>query len=89
MKYLFVIEKGPRNLSGYFPDVPGCITTGKTVEKVLANAVEVLELHFEGESKLPRPRTLAWYLDKGGLKLAATDLVAWVQYEPVAKLSAA
>jgi len=89
MKYLFVIEKGPRNLSGYFPDVPGCITTGKTVEKILANAHEALELHFMEESKWPRARTLAWHLDKGGLKLAATDLVTWVQHEKTGALAAA
>ena len=89
MKYLIVIEKGPRNLSGYFPDIPGCVTTGKTVEKVLSNAVEALGLHFEGAAKLPKPRTLAWYLEKGGLKLASTDLVAWVQHESEAKLATA
>ena len=89
MKYLFVIEKCPRNLSGYFPDVPGCITTGKTVEKILANAHEALELHFMEEPKCPRARTLAWHLDKGGLKLAATDLVTWVQHEKTGTLAAA
>ena len=89
MKYLFVIEKCPRNLSGYFPDVPGCITTGKTVEKILANAHEALELHFMEEPKYPRVRTLAWHLDKGGLKLAATDLVTWVQHEKTGTLAAA
>lgn len=89
MKYLFVIEKGPRNLSGYFPDVPGCVTTGKTVEKTLLHAQEALDLHFTEETRLPRARTLEWHLDKGGLKLAATDLVTWVQYEKTRELATA
>lgn len=80
MRYLFIIEKAPRNLCGYFPDVPGCITTARTVEKLLTNAVEALELHFVDEPKLPRAKTLAWHLDKGELKLTPTDMVAWVEY---------
>ncbi len=88
MKYLFVIEKGTRNLSGYFPDVPGCVTTAKTVEKILCSAVEALELHLEDEARLPRSRTLAWHLDKGGLKLSSTDLVTWVLYQREPKLAA-
>lgn len=84
MKYLFIIEKASRNLSGYFPDVPGCVTTAKTVEKILSNAQEALALHFEDELKLPRARSLSWHLDKGGLKLAPTDLVTWVSCELIA-----
>jgi predicted RNase H-like HicB family nuclease len=82
MKYLFVIEKAPRNYGGYFPDVPGCITTARTVEKLLSNAVEALELHLADESKLPKVRSLQWHETKGGLKLAASDLVTWIEYRP-------
>ncbi len=89
MKYLFVIEKGPKNLSGYFPDVSGCVTSGKTVEKIIADAAEALDLHLGEDRKLPRARTLAWHLEKGGLKLLPTDLVTWVQYRREAGLALA
>ncbi len=88
MKYLFIIEKGSRNLSGYFPDVSGCVTTGRTVEKTLSNAREALELHFENETRFPRAKSLSWHLDKGSLKLAPTDIVTWVQYEQAASVTA-
>lgn len=85
MKYLFVIEKAPKNYAGYFPDVPGCITTARTVEKLLANAAEALELHLEDEHKLPKARTLQWHQTKGDLKgefgLHPSDLVTWIEYQ--------
>ncbi len=31
-----------------FPDFPGCITAGETVEEAQANAVSVLDFHVEG-----------------------------------------
>lgn len=33
MRYAIVIEKTPSNYSTYVPDLPGCITTGETVEE--------------------------------------------------------
>jgi predicted RNase H-like HicB family nuclease len=48
MKYAVVIEKGKRNYSAYLPDVPGCVTTGKTIEEVKKNMKEALAFHFEG-----------------------------------------
>ena len=89
MKYLFIIEKAGRNLSGYFPDVPGCVTTGKSVEKAVSNAREALELHLEDAARPPRARSLSWHLEKGGLKLTPTDVITWIPYEPAARLTAA
>jgi predicted RNase H-like HicB family nuclease len=45
-----------------FPDFPGCITAGKTIEESRRNAQEALALHIsgmieDGES-IPRPSTL-------------------------------
>ena len=45
-----------------FPDFPGCITVGKTIEEARRNAQEALTLHIsgmieDGES-IPRPSTL-------------------------------
>ena len=43
----------------YFPDLPGCGTTGRTLEELRANAKEALEVHIgalksTGQS-VPRP----------------------------------
>ena len=47
-KYAIVIEQGAGNLSAYVPDLPGCITTGRTVEEIERNIREAIELHIEG-----------------------------------------
>ena len=47
-KYAIVIEYGENNLSAYVPDLPGCITTGRTVEEIERNIREAIELHREG-----------------------------------------
>src|SRR5207244_4348871 len=40
-------EKAPDNYSAYAPDVPGCITTGKTVEETLRLMQEALAAHLQ------------------------------------------
>jgi len=69
MRYAVVIEKAKRNYSAYIPDVPGCISTGKTVQETLNNLREALEFHFEGMredgDKIPDPETLVDYIDVG------------------------
>lgn len=62
-KYAVVIERGPNNLSAFVPDLPGCISTGKTIEEIESNIREAIELHLEGLAEdgepIPEPRTLA------------------------------
>lgn len=57
MRYAMVIEKGDNNYSAYLPDLPGCVTTGNTVEELKRNMQEAIELHLEGlrEDGLPIP----------------------------------
>lgn len=81
MQYLIIIEKAGGNLSAWFPDVPGCGTVGDTVEEVLRNAVEALELHFEDGEAPPAPRPLKAIVDEG-LDLDGSEVFAWVTYEP-------
>lgn len=49
------IEKGGNNCSAYAPAVPGCISTGKTVEETKHNMEDALAFHIEGmlEDGLP------------------------------------
>ena len=66
MQYAMIIEKGENNYSAYFPDLPGCIATGKTLEEVKIRMQEALELHLRGlrEDGLPIPEpSLVDYVD--------------------------
>ena len=47
LAYAVVIEWGPHNYSAYVPDLPGCISTGKTVEETTRNIREAIELYLE------------------------------------------
>lgn len=47
-RYLVIYESGPSNLSGFAPDVPGCVSTGASIEELRRNLREALEFHFEG-----------------------------------------
>jgi len=47
-QFVILIENGPENLSAYVPSLPGCITTGKTREEIIANMYEAIQLHMEG-----------------------------------------
>jgi predicted RNase H-like HicB family nuclease len=66
-KYAVVIEQGPENLSAYVPDLPGCVTTGNTVEEVERNIREAIELHLEGMLEdgeaIPEPSTAVAYVE--------------------------
>jgi len=66
-KYLIVVEKSQTGYSAYAPDVPGCIATGKTVDKTVADMKSALVLHLRGMAedgeKLPKPRGIAAYLE--------------------------
>ena len=46
--YKIVIERAKENLSAYVPDLPGCVTTGRTRREVLANMHKAIGLHLEG-----------------------------------------
>lgn len=47
-RYLVIYESGPTNLSGFAPDVPGCASTGSSLEELRTNLREALEFHLEG-----------------------------------------
>lgn len=65
--YLIVIGRTGTGYSGHCPDVLGCAAVGKTVEQVLANMKQALELHFEGLAEdgepIPMPGGVASYRD--------------------------
>jgi predicted RNase H-like HicB family nuclease len=77
-KYLIIIESGTTNYSAFSPDVPGCITTGGTVEETISNMKKALEFHLAEEARPPVAQGLEYHLQHGILKeepLAPGDLV--------------
>lgn len=66
-RYAIVIERGRDNLSAFVPDLPGCVTTGKTVEEIERNIREAIELHLEGMLEdgeaIPEPSTDVGYVE--------------------------
>ncbi|MCX6160073.1 MAG: type II toxin-antitoxin system HicB family antitoxin [Ignavibacteriae bacterium] len=48
MKYAIIIEKGGNNFSAYVPDLPGCVSTGKTVKETKTNIQEAIQFHIQG-----------------------------------------
>ena len=59
VKYLIIIEKAGNNYSAYSPDVPGCVATGNTINKVKDNLKKALEFHLRSLKKdgLPVPES--------------------------------
>jgi predicted RNase H-like HicB family nuclease len=58
-----VIEKAQGNYSAYVPDLPGCVSTGRTINEVERNIREAIEFHLEGMREvgepIPEPTSIA------------------------------
>ena len=76
MRYAIVIENAGGNFSAYVPDLPGCVSTGKTVRQVKANIQQDISIHLEGVNldghSIPPPTSLAENTD------VATNCAQWV-----------
>lgn len=83
MRYLLVLESGEDNLSAYFPDVPGCVAMGDSIEETLKFANEALQLHLEDESSFPNARSLPQILADDLEVDDSVLLLSWVDFEPV------
>jgi len=63
MRYAVVIEKAQSNYSAYVPDLPGCVSTGATLEEIELLIREAIEFHLEGLREeglpIPEPTTIA------------------------------
>jgi len=58
VKYKIIIEEGQNNFSAFSPDLPGCVSTGKTKDEVIQNMQEAIQFHIEGllEDNIPVPK---------------------------------
>ncbi|MGI8742978.1 MAG: type II toxin-antitoxin system HicB family antitoxin [Bryobacteraceae bacterium] len=68
MQYAVVIEKSPGgNYGAYVPDLPGCVSTGETLEEMKRNIQEAIEFHLDGMREdglpIPEPTTQVDYAD--------------------------
>ena len=67
MRYAIVIEKAESNYSAYVPDLPGCVSTGNTVEEVEIQIREAIEFHLDGLREdgvpIPEPSSRVEYVD--------------------------
>jgi predicted RNase H-like HicB family nuclease len=62
-RYAVVFEKAPNNWAAYVPDLPGCVTTGRTIEETRRLIAEAVEFHIEGMrlrgEAVPEPTAVA------------------------------
>lgn len=63
LKFAVIFEQADKNCSAYVPDLPGCITTGKTLEETERNIREAIQGHLDtlrefGEA-VPEPTSVA------------------------------
>ena len=67
MRYLIVIEKSTTGYSAYSPDLPGCVSTGATVEEAERNMHEAIDFHLDGLRKegfpIPQPSSASAYVE--------------------------
>jgi predicted RNase H-like HicB family nuclease len=81
MKYLLVIEEAGGNLSAWFPEVPGCVAVGDSVEEVRESAREALAFHLDDQGVIPAWRPLQELLQSGDVESTGEEVLAWVPYE--------
>jgi predicted RNase H-like HicB family nuclease len=66
-KYLIVIEPTKTGFSAYSPDLPGCVSTGRTREEVEQNMREAIAFHIEGlrdhGQMVPEPGSYSAYIE--------------------------
>ena len=62
-EYAVIFEWANSNYSAYVPDLPGCVSTGKTLDEARTNIREAIEGHLsimaEFGEPIPDPTTVA------------------------------
>ena len=62
-KYAVIFERAENNWAAYVPDLPGCMTTGATLEDTKLNILEAIRGHLETMREfgdpIPEPTSLA------------------------------
>ena len=67
MRYAVVIERARRNYAAYVPDLPGCVSTGKTRAEVEKRIREAIRFHLDGlredGQRIPAPSAVCEYVE--------------------------
>ena len=62
-KYAVIFEQAETNWAAYVPDLPGCVSTGKTLEETELNVREAISGHLramrEFGEPIPEPTSVA------------------------------
>jgi len=65
-----VIEKTDSGFSAYSPDLPGCVSTGRSLDEVENNMKEAIALHLDGlrdeGQPVPEPHSYSAYVELPG-----------------------
>jgi predicted RNase H-like HicB family nuclease len=63
VRYAVIFKQAERNWAAYVPDLPGCITTGRTLEEAESNIREAIAGHLktlrEFGEPVPQPTSVA------------------------------
>ena len=63
VKYVVIFERAENNWAAYVPDLPRCMTTGRTLEETKVNIREAIHGHLETMraygDPIPEPTSLA------------------------------
>ena len=63
VKYAVIFEQAKTNWAAYVPDLPGCMTTGRTLEGTKINIREAIQGHLDTLRQfgdpIPEPSSLA------------------------------
>ena len=66
--FLILVEPGPNNYSAWSPDLPGCVSTGATMEATVANMREAIRGHLEVMAEygdlIPEPTGPGVYIEQ-------------------------
>lgn len=68
MEYTYIIEKTNTGYSAYVPDLPGCITTGPTLERTKTLICEAIGLYLDDIAEfggsLPEPMEITAEMER-------------------------
>jgi predicted RNase H-like HicB family nuclease len=75
IRYLILIEgDGSTNYSAWSPDVPGCVSSGETVEATVANMREAISGHLQSLAEygdpIPDPTGPGVYIEQHAAAVA-------------------
>ena len=63
VRYAVIFEKARGNWAAYVPDLPGCMTTGRTLDETKKNIREAIQGHLETLREfgdpIPQPASVA------------------------------